>query len=539
MPKFFSEIWQYIVALWEKLTLAQRVLYAGLAASIVVVFIILLFLVNKTEYKVLYSNLYQEDAAHVVEILKKQKVDYKLANGGKTILVPAEQVYSLRLSIASEGVLHGQGIGFEIFDQNKIGQTDFVQRINYQRALQGELTRTIMEFPEIKSARVHLVLPQKSLFIEEQKHPSASVVVKLKRGRSLKKEQIQSIVNLITTGVEGMSPDHITISDTRGNVLYEPETDVLDKLSATQLDYQLNLQRQLEKRIEQLLAPIVGGPERVIARVNADLDFSQKTIHKELYDPETQVVRSEQKNEENTRASANYGTNVPEPAYRGEGYGGTGTITETNRKTTTTNYEISKEEQQIVAPIGEVRRLSVAVVVDGRYKKNKDGEMVYEPLSEQELARIEELVKNAVGFDQTRGDSIEISNLSFGMETLEGGKSWMEIVALYFQSIGKPILNTLIILLFILLVVRPIVLAILKPKVIEEEEVEEIEGLPEAEEEEKPALLEVLDEETQAAMEEKKQIEDQKTLAIQLSNEHFDQAFGVIKKWIKEEVEEV
>ena len=240
MPKFFSEIWQYIVALWEKLTLAQRVLYAGLAASIVVVFIILLFLVNKTEYKVLYSNLYQEDAAHVVEILKKQKVDYKLANGGKTILVPAEQVYSLRLSIASEGVLHGQGIGFEIFDQNKIGQTDFVQRINYQRALQGELTRTIMEFPEIKSARVHLVLPQKSLFIEEQKHPSASVVVKLKRGRSLKKEQIQSIVNLITTGVEGMSPDHITISDTRGNVLYEPETDVLDRLSATQLDYQSN-----------------------------------------------------------------------------------------------------------------------------------------------------------------------------------------------------------------------------------------------------------------------------------------------------------
>jgi len=196
--------------------------------------------------------------------------------------------------------------------------------------------------------------------------------------------------------------------------------------------------------------------------------------------------------------------------------------------------EISKEEQQIVAPIGEVRRISVAVVVDGRYKKNKDGELVYEPLSEQELARIEELVKNVVGFDQTRGDSIEISNLSFGVEEVEGGKNWMEIVALYFQSIGKPILNTLIILLFILLVVRPIVLAILKPKVIEEEEIEEIEGLPESEEEEKPALLEALDEETQAAMEEKKQIEDQKALAIQLSSENFDQAFGVIKKWIKE-----
>ena len=139
MPKFFTEIWQYIVNLWEKSTLAQRVLYIGMIASVVIVFLILLFLVNKTEYKVLYSNLYSEDAAQVVEILKKQKIDYKLVDGGRTILVPAEQVYNLRLSVAAEGVLHGQGIGFEIFDQNKIGQTDFVQRINYQRALQGEL----------------------------------------------------------------------------------------------------------------------------------------------------------------------------------------------------------------------------------------------------------------------------------------------------------------------------------------------------------------------------------------------------------------
>ena len=539
MPDKLKEIWQYVVNFWNKLTLAQKVLYAGTAVSIIVVLLIILIMANQKEYKVLYSNLYPEDAAQVVEILKKQKVDYKLADGGKAILVPAEKVYSLRLTIASEDVLHGQGVGFEIFDQNKIGQTDFVQRINYQRALQGELARTIMEFPEIESARVHLVLPQKSLFIEEQKTPSASVVVKLKRRRSLKKEQVQCIVNLITTGVEGMTPDHITISDTRGNVLYEPESE-LDKLSATQLEYQLNLQRQLERRIEQLLAPIVGGPERVIARVNADLDFSQKTIHKELYDPDTQVVRSEQKSEEKTKASANYDTNVPEPAYRGEGYGGTGTLTETNRKSTTTNYEISKEEQQIIAPIGEVRRLSVAAVVDGRYKKNEDGDLVYVPLSEQELARIEELVKNAVGFDQTRGDSIEISNLSFGMKGLEGGKTWMEQVALYFQSIGKPILNTLIILLFILLVVRPIVLAILKPKVIEEEEeVEELESLPEPEEEEeKPGLLDAFDEETLAAMEEKDMIEDQKELAIQLSNEHFDEAFGVIKRWLKEDMEE-
>jgi len=531
MPKFFTEIWQYIVTLWEKSTLAQRVLYIGMIASVVIVFLVLLFLVNKTEHKVLYSNLYSEDAAQVVEILKKQKIDYKLVDGGRTILVPAEQVYNLRLSVASEGILHGQGIGFEIFDQNKIGQTDFVQRINYQRALQGELARTIMEFPEVESARVHLVLPHKSLFIEEQNYPSASVVLKLKPGRSLKKQQVQSIVNLITTGVEGMSPEHITISDTRGAVLYQPESDEFQELSATQLEYQLNLQRQMEKRIEQLLAPIVGGPSRVIARVNADLDFSQKTIHKEIYDPEGSVIRSEQKTDESSKGTANYESGVPEPAYRGEGVSGTGTMQETSRTTSTTNYEISKEEQQIVAPLGDVRRLSVAVVVDGRYKKNEKGELVYEPLSEQELERIRQLVKNVVGYDQARGDSLEISNLSFGVPELEESQGWMEKIAPYFQSIGKPVLNTFIILLFILLVVRPIIMAILKPKVVEEE-MEEVEGLPEAEEQ--PALLEGLDEEAQAAMETQKQIEDQKALAMQLSSENFDQAFGVIKKWLKE-----
>jgi flagellar M-ring protein FliF len=287
----------------------------------------------------------------------------------------------------------------------------------------------------------------------------------------------------------------------------------------------------MEKRIEQLLAPIVGGPNRVIARVNADLDFSQKTIHKEIYDPEGSVIRSEQKTDESSKGTANYESGVPEPAYRGEGFSGTGSTQETSRTTSTTNYEISKEEQQIVAPLGEVRRLSVAVVVDGRYKKNEKGELVYEPLSEQELERIRQLVKNVVGYDQARGDSIEISNLSFGVPEVEEFQGWMEKIAPYFQSIGKPVLNTFIILLFILLVVRPIIMAILKPKVVEEE-VEEVEGLPEAEE--RPALLEELDEETQAAMETQKQIEDQKTLAVQLSTENFDQAFGVIKKWLKE-----
>jgi len=532
MPPFLTKAWEQIGGLWSKSTLAQRILYLGMLASVIIVFIVLLFLVNRTEYKVLYSNLYPEDAARVVQILEKQKVAYKLQDNGATILVPAGQVYNLRLMIAGEGALQGQGVGFEIFDQNKIGQTDFVQRINYQRALQGELARTISEFPEVEAARVHLVLPNKSLFIEEQNPPSASVVLKLKPGYSLNSQQVQSIVNLITTGVEGMEPERITVSDTRGKILYQHKPDSLEGLTNTQLEYQLNFQQNLEKRIEQMLAPIVGGPNRVIAKVNVDLDFSQKTIHKEIYDPEGAVIRSEQKTDESSRGVANLEQGVPEPAYQGEGVSGSGSTQETSRTTSTTNYEISKEEQQIVAPIGEVRRLSVAVIVDGKYTQDKNGEFVYQPLTEQELARIRQLVENAVGFDQARGDSIEVSNLSFGPPEPEIEPTLLEKVSEYFQIIGKPLLNALIILLFLILVVRPVVMAILKPKVVEEE-AEDMEGLPEGEE--KMALVEGLSEEEQLAMEEQKRIEDTRALATQLASENFDQAFAVIKKWLKEE----
>lgn len=530
MPPFLEEKVAQIKSLWSKSTLAQKILYGGMLASILVVGIVLFVLLNNTSYKVLYSNLYPEDAARVVEVLKKQKVPYKLANNGDTILVPEDKVYNLRLFIAGQGVLHGQGIGFEIFDANKIGQTDFVQKINYQRALQGELARTISEFDEIESARVHLVLPKKSLFIEDSEPPSASVVLTLKPGASLSKEQVRSIVNLITTGVEGMSPDRITISDSRGKVLYEPKEDIVNGLSSTQLEYQLSLERNLEKRIEELLAPIVGGRNKVIARVSAEVDFSRKTIHKELYDPDVTVVRSEQKTEESSKGTTNLQTGSPEPAYRGSGLSGTGTTQQTSRSSSVTNYEINKEEQQIIAPVGEIKRLSVAVVVDGKYVKNAKGEYVYQPLPAATLDRIRALVQNAIGYDRARGDQIEVTNLAFGVPKVSEKSSWMQSALKYFQLVGKPLLNTLIILLFILLVVRPIVMAILKPEV--SEEVEEAEELPEGE----PTLaLEDLSPEEREAIEAQKRIEDQTAMAKKLATEDFERAFKVVKRWLKEE----
>ena len=318
MPPFVQNSLARATDFWKNISLPQRVLLGGLLASLLIVLSALLFWMNRTEYKVLYSHLYQEDAAGVVNFLKKEKIPYEIADSGSTLLVPESHVYEARLKLAGENVLHGQGIGFELFDENKIGQTSFVQNINYQRALQGELSRTISELPEVESARVHLVLPSKSLFVEEQAPPSAAIMLKLSGGRSLAQQQVQAIVNLVSTSVEGLGPEHITVADSRGKVLYEPRSDTdMAGMTSTQLEYQMNMQRQLEQRVEQLLTPIVG-PGRAIVRVNADLDFDRTTIRKETFDPKSAVVRSEVKNEEENRGAANVGGGTPDPNYRGE-----------------------------------------------------------------------------------------------------------------------------------------------------------------------------------------------------------------------------
>ncbi|MFN2267737.1 MAG: flagellar basal-body MS-ring/collar protein FliF [Desulfonatronovibrio sp.] len=519
-----------VTGAWKNSTVSQRILIGGLAGSVIITFFLLMFFLTRAEYEVLYANLHTEDASRAMNVLEKEGINYKLENGGSTILVPKDDVHRVRLVVAGAGVLHGNGIGFELFDEINIGQTDFVQRTNYQRALQGELSRTISEFEEVEEARVHLVLPARSLFIEEQMPPSASVVLQIRSGRTIDSGQVQSIVNLITTGVEGMDGDKITISDTKGKVLYEPREDSLAGMTSTQMEYQLSFQQNLERRIEQMLTPITG-PGRVIAKVNADLDFNRRTIRKELFDPDSAVVRSEQRSEEQSRGDTHMEAGVPEPAFQGEGYTGPATSQETSRETRTTNFEISVEEQNIVGSVGDVSRLNVAVLVDGKYVTNDAGEMVYEALAQEEMERIRQLVERAVGFDNARGDNLEVSNISFGMPEVEPDPTLMDNLTNYFQLIGKPLLNALLVLLFLLLVVRPIVMAILKPRVAEEDE--EMAGLPEGQERE--ALGSGMSDEELEGMQAQKRIEDIKAFAAQLVDENFDQAFAVVKKWIKEE----
>jgi len=527
-----AEYFDKAKGLWSARSITQQMLIGGLAVVLVAAFVSGVIYMNKPDYRVLYTKLSSEDASKVVNVLKATKEPYQLEDNGQTVLVQAERVYELRLKVASEGNLHGQGIGFEIFDDVKIGQTDFVQHINYQRALQGELARTISEFPKIESARVHLVVPKKSLFIEEQTTPSASVVLQLKeKDGKLEPKEVQGIVNLVTMAVEGLDKKRITISDQNGQPLYQPADDETAGMNTTQLEFKAQMERKIERRIEELLTPVIG-PQKIIARVNTDLDFSHKTIKKEVFNPDGQVVRSESRSEETVAGRANLDGAVPEANFRGDGFTGTQSSQDSSRETRTTNYEIDREEQNIVSPVGELKRLGVAVIVDGTYTKDeKTGQMTYVPRTDEEMNRIRSLVSSAVGLDKDRGDTIEVSSIAFGAADLSEGSSLVRNFIDLGGKLGKPILTGLLIFLFLILVVRPVVMALIRPKVAEEE-VEEVASLPSTDE--RLAIEESL-EVPEEALDTARRLELLKTQAVQLTEQNMDQAIRLLKSWARQE----
>jgi flagellar M-ring protein FliF len=510
--------------------MTQRVFIGVLAAVSVAVFIGLLLWLGRSDYGALYSNLTPQDAAAVIKVLDGKKIGYKLEQEGTAIMVPRESVYPLRLEIAGQKLLTGQGVGFEIFDDVKLGQTDFVQKLSYRRALEGELARTISEFPGVESARVHLVTPNRSLFIEEQQKPSASVLLKLSGSKKLEPKDVEALVNLVTMAVEGLDKSKVSISDTNGKVLHQPDEEgSLNGLTRTQHDFKINTQMNLERRIEEMLMPVVGAGH-VIARVNADLDFSQKTIRRELYDPEKTVIRSETRRETSTQGRAAIEGGVPDPNFRGDGPSGTVSNQNSSSEDRVMNYEINKEEQNIVSNVGAIDRLSVAVIVDGSYEKKEDGTSVFVPRGEEEITRIKQLVSSAVGYSSARGDTIEVSSIAFQGVEIETPQGAIALIADYGLRFGKPLLNAFLAFLFLVLIVRPIILALIRPKV-EGKMIEGLEGLPAPDE--RLALIDDDDEAVVAtAMLEK--LEDIKVHALQLSEQNIEQAIGIIRSWLKE-----
>ena len=516
--------------LWSKIAIPQRIFIVAFSAAVVAVFIGLVVWLNQPDYRLLLGNLPPEDANRVVGLLQAEKVDYVLEDNGTSILVQADQVYDLRLKIAGSNTIQGQGQGFEIFDKIQVGETDFVQKMKYQRALQGELSRTISEFPGVESARVHLVIPHKSLFIEEQQSPSASVVLKMMPGERFESKDVEPIVNLLVMSVEGLDKNHVSVSDSNGKVLYFPQEDSLAGLSTTQLEHKTAVQLQLERRIEEMLSPVIG-PGKVIAKVNADLDFSQKTRNLELYDPDKTVLRSTTRNEMSERTQSTLDAAAADVNFRGDAITGGLSELEKTSEQRSENFEINKEVQNIIAPVGEISRLSVAVIVDGTYETDAEGKTVFTPRSEEEIKRIQQLIRSAVGYDSARGDSIDVTSIAFGGEDIELEPQLNDMIMDYTTRLGKPVLNTILILLFLLLVVRPVVLAMIRPKVQGSEVVEGLEGLPAGES--RLALLE--GEEEVEAIDALKQIEDIKAHTLHLAEQNMDQAISILRGWLNNE----
>ncbi len=539
---------------WGKFSLKQKIMIGAGTAFVIAVVAIFTIWATRPNYQLLYSNLSAEDANRVVNILKSGNVPYQLAENGTAVMVPDHMVNSLRIQIAGEGNLVGQGIGFEIFDTVQMGQTDFVQRINYQRALQGEIARTLSEFPNVESARVHLVIPEKSLFIEEQQDPSASVILRLKEpGKRFEKKEIDAMVNLLTMAVEGLESFNVSISDNNGKALYAPKEE--GGINDTQLDYRLRYEANLERRIQELLAPVLGMG-KLIAKVSADIDFSQRTIRREIFDPESQVVRSEQRTEEQQEGRANLGADAADINFRGDGLGNSLSTQEGNREERLTNYEINKEEQNIITDKGSVRRLTVAVAVDGYYAKNDLGVWEYVPRTEEELNQIRQLVSNAVGIDIARGDTVEVSNMAFGDSSVPVEPTAIELLMEFARTMGTPLLTALLFFVFIMLVVRPAILTLIRPKVEAGEVLEGLEGLPSAEEQ--YALYEAQEREAKEVAERARQaingevsdedvyglsseasLDEVKGSALQLAERNMDQTIRLMRRWMQQDQKEI
>ena len=418
---------------FSQFTINQRfIILLALAGSIAGLVAVTLW-TQQPDMQVLFANLAVDDASGIIDKLKDAKVPYETANGGTTVLVPSAQVHDLRLEMAGQGLPHGGGVGYEIFDRTTMGMSDFVQKLNYRRALQGELARTITQMPEVERARVHLAIPERRLFATEQDRARASVVVSLRASQTLSKAQIQGVVHLVSSSVEGLQARDVTVVDGHGNLLSNTSSDESAGLSGTQMEDQRTLEKDIETRIQTMLGQEkssgVNGASGGVPGVES---------------------------------------NVPGGT---EAEGGQTSSNNNQTKNETVNYEISRTVSRIVEPTGTIKKLSVAVLVDGTYEGGgKAGEggadqpKKYVPRSEEEMKRIEEIVKKAMGYSTERQDQVEVVSIQFGLgaeepaggveATPDASKAWMPYVR---YAVG----GVLFFLIFFM-VVRPLMVMLVQ-----------------------------------------------------------------------------
>lgn len=409
--------------IWKQLGTNQRI-------SVILATLVLLgglggiaFWSSRGDYSLLYGKLSDTESAKVVAALDDAKVPYKIGSGGSSILVPTDKVHLMRMQLASKGIPRGDGVGFEIFDKPNFGISDFVQRANYLRALQGELARTIGQIDEIESARVLIVLPENRLLLDKDKHPTASVFLRMKGNTQLQPSSINSIRFLVANSVEGLKPNHVTLTDNMGNALSDnPDNDSLTGLTGSQLSARRTLEQYLSKKAQDMLEKVLG-PGQALVRVSAEINFDTLTRTEEKFDPDGQVVRSTTKNEENNdsvtssvSAPAGISANTTTDTNSTANAASPVTNTKNHKSVATTEYEIGKSTSSLNQAAGGIKHLSASVTIAARYEgTGKDRKLVTR--TPEEMEKLRRIVIGAVGIqlapENPRGDTLTVEEMPF------------------------------------------------------------------------------------------------------------------------------
>ena len=485
----FKALLHQISQIYQKLSLKQKIVAGGSIVLVVAFLVFLTLYKNKTEnfsgYSVLFENISPSDSALIVDQLNKDGVKYKLANEG-TILVPTGDVYKERIAVATLGIPKESKIGFEIFDKQEFGATDAEQRVKFQRALEGELARTIESLSSIQKATVRIAIPKESVFTERQSMPTASIVVELKPGVSLNAKQIFGIKNLVAASVTNLSTENVKIVNQDGVALGDEDGEFDSDTIAQQIRYKREFENNYEQKIVNVLAPIVGGADKVVEKVNIDFDFDKKDTKSEVYDPNN-VVRSESNIEEKRQGSSpNEVGGVPGAVSNigpVQGLDDSTLREQYNKSSQQTNYEISKKVTSIKGQFASINRVSAAVVIDGLYQSKKDkdgkptGELEFTPLTKEQRDSITNLIKQSIGFNQSRGDEVSLDNFEFktGRDISTGEKmdGFMNNYVMPFLPIFKYLFAALLLYIFYKKVIVPFMQKMLEETKEEEGQVED------------------------------------------------------------------
>jgi len=514
---FLRQLIEQISSIWKKLEVSQKLTILAVMIGFLISLLLLVSYVKQPEYGILYSNLTSEDAGNVINKLREKKIPYRLEQQGRTILIPSSQVYETRIDLAMEGIPKGGEVGFEIFDKTNLGMSSFMEKINYQRALQGELSRTIQGLSEVLQARVHLTIPEPTPFIEEEKPPTAAVVLKLRPGARLNKNQIYGIAYLVASSVEGLEPENVSIIDEKGNMLFGGKDS--SYLTSSQLELKRSVEQYLTDKISSLLTSVLG-PNKVVARINAELNFDHIQRTEERYSPKGKVVQSETRDEELRRGMASLIAGVPGVSSNigNESISNSTAPQEERREKSSVQYALNKTVEHLIREAGNIEKLSIAVMIDGTYRTTKDGKRQYIPRSEEEMEKLTSIIKAATGYDEGRGDTITVANVPFDTSYREEERLSMERLAR--QELLRYLVKYLLIgvsLLILFLLAR----SLIKGISLEKRKTEEVVSPEE----------EIMREKRQAAFAEEELIRKQ---IHQLVDKSPEEAARIIRIWLKE-----